>query len=390
MTAPYMSALKKAGKCSVKALKRVFTAGGLIKRLDRYIIKKFLGTYLFSIVLIISIAIIFDYNERIDKFAQSNAPWQKIVFDYYLNFIPYFANLFSSLFLFISVIFFTSKLADNSEIIAMKAAGVSFKRLMRPYMIAAGIVALFTFLMGAFVIPRGSEKMVNFTNTYIKKNKTTTAENVQLQVEPGVVAIISHFDITTKSGYGFALDKFVNKKLVSHLTAQTIQYDTLSERRNNWQLRSYKIREMQGMREKITSGMQLDTVIHMEPTDFLYTDNFQETMTFPELSEYIDKQKSRGASNITKFELEYHKRIASPFAAFILTIIGLSLSSEKRKGGMGLSLGVGLALSFSYIMFQTISATFAVQVGWPAVISVWIPNVVFMLIAWYLYRRAPK
>lgn len=361
-----------------------------ILRIDRYIIVKFLGTYIFSIALIISIAVIFDINERIDKLTQSHAPLKRIVVDYYMNFIPYFANLFSPLFVFISVIFFTSKLADNSEIIAMKSTGMSFKRLLRPYMITAALIAVTTFLLGAYVIPRGNVARVNFENRYIKKKNISSVDNVQLQVSPGVVAFISHFDMNSKSGYGFSLDKFVDKKLVAHLTAQTIRYDTLSAERYRWRLNMYNIRTIKGMREKLSSGAVIDTIIPMEPTDFMYTVNQQETLTLPELKEYIQRQTERGAANISPFEVEYHKRFATPFAAFILTLIGVSLSCEKRKGGMGLSLGIGLALSFSYILFQSISATFAINAGWPAMISVWIPNIIFIIIALFLYRRTPE
>ena len=361
-----------------------------LTRIDRYIMGKFLGTYIFLIVLIISIAIIFDFNERIDKFTQSHVAVEKIIFDYYLNFIPYFSNLFSALFTFIAVIFFTSKLADNSEIIAMKAAGMSFRRLLRPYMLSAALIAVTSFCLGAYVIPKGNVARVNFENKYIKKRDITSVENVQMQVDSGVVAFISHFDNTTKSGYGFSLDKFSDKKLVSHLTAQSIQYDTLAAERYHWKVRTYRIRELRGMREKITSGIQLDTIIPMEPSDFIYTNRQQETMTLPELDEFIAKQKLRGAANVSTFEVEYHQRFAMPFAAFILTLIGVSLSCEKRKGGMGLSLGIGLALSFSYILFHTISSTFAINAGWPAMISVWIPNILYTFIALYLYRRTPE
>lgn len=361
-----------------------------IPRIDRYIITKFLSTYIFLIAIIISIAVIFDFNERIDKFTQSHVPMEKVIFDYYLNFIPYFSNLFSPLFVFIAVIFFTSKLADNSEIIAMKAAGMSFKRLLRPYMVSAAIIAVTTFVLGAYVIPKGNIARVNFENAYIKKKKATSVDNVQMQVDTGVVAYITHFDNKTKSGYGFSLDKFVDKKLVSHLTAQTIQYDTLSDRRYSWTLRMYRIRTQVGMREKIESGNKLDTIIMMEPSDFLYTNKQQETMTLPQLDEFIDKQTLRGAAGVSTFEVEYHKRYAMPFAAFILTIIGVSLSCEKRKGGMGASIGVGLALSFSYILFQTISSTFATNAGWPPMLSVWLPNIVFAIIAFILYRKTPQ
>ncbi|MGM9693702.1 MAG: LptF/LptG family permease [Alloprevotella sp.] len=363
----------------------------LIGRIDRYIIYKFLSTYIFLITIIVVIAVIFDYNEKIDKLTVSHAPMQKIIFDYYVNFIPYFANLFSPLFVFIAVIFFTSKLADNSEIIAMKSTGMSFRRLLRPYMVSAGIIALTTFILGAYVIPQSNVSRVNFENRYIRKRGEITAvDNVQMQVDTGVVAYITHFDNITKSGYGFSLDKFENKKLVSHLTAQRIEYDTLSERRFSWTLRDYHIRTLQGMREKLESGNRLDTMLLMEPKDLFYVRNQQETMTVPQLKEFIGRQKLRGAAGVSTFEVEYYKRFATPFAAFILTLIGVSLSCEKRKGGMGASIGVGIALSFAYILFQTISATFAINAGWPVMISVWIPNIIFAIIAFVLFRRTPQ
>ncbi|MCI7316430.1 MAG: LptF/LptG family permease [Bacteroidales bacterium] len=360
-------------------------------RLDRYIIYKFLSTYIFLITIIVVIAVIFDFNEQIDKLTRSHAPMQKIIFDYYVNFIPYFANLFSPLFVFIAVIFFTSKLADNSEIIAMKSTGMSFRRLLRPYMVSAAIIALSSFLLGAYVIPQTSVERVNFYNRYIKKKTDITSiDNVQMQVDTGVVAYITYFDNVTKRGYGFSLDKFVDKKLVSHLTAQTITYDTLSERRCSWTLQQYQIRTLQGKREKLESGAKLDTIIMMEPKDFFFVRNQQETMTLPQLNEFIDRQKLRGAAGISTFEVEYHKRFAAPFAAFILTLIGVTLSCEKRKGGMGASIGAGIALSFAYILFQTISATFAINAGWPPMLSVWIPNILFAIIAGVLYRRTPQ
>ena len=361
-----------------------------IYKIDLYIIKKFLTTYFFLIAIIITIGIIFDFNTNIDRLTQSNATTKQIIFDYYLNFIPYFSNLFSPLFVFISVIFFTTKLADNSEIIAMKSSGMSFKRLLRPYMISAGLIAVSTFLLGAFIIPKGNIAKNDFYNLYIKKRNITVAENIQMQVDTGVVAYITRFDNIRKSGYGFSLDKFENKKLISHLTAQTLQYDTLAERPFSWTLRNYQIRTLVNGREEIKKGAIIDTVILMEPKDFFYVKGQQETLTLPELDEFIDKQKLRGAAGISTFEVEYHKRFASPFAAFILTLIGVSLSSEKRKGGMGFSIGTGIALSFTYIMFQTIFATFAINAGWSAMISCWIPNIIFAGIAFWLYKRAPQ
>ena len=369
----------------LKKLKPTF-----IKRLDWYIIKKFIGTYFFSIILIISIAIVFDVNEHLAKFTQYHAPLKAIVFDYYANFIPYFANLFSPLFVFISVIFFTSKLAGNSEIIAMLAAGVSFKRLMRPYMMSCVFISLLSYYLSAYVIPHGTIIRQNFETTYKNKKKNTAADNVQLQVGQGVIAYIQHYDNTSKKGYGFSLDKFENKKLVSHMTATDIQYDTISDTKYKWKVRNWKIRQLKGLREHITSGAQRDTVIIMEPADLVYSKGPQETFTSPELYDYISKQIDRGSSNVVQYQVEYHKRIAASFASFILTIIGLSLSSRKRKGGMGLYLGIGLALSFTYIMLQTISSTFAINASFPPMLAAWTPNIIFAFVAYFCYRHAPN
>lgn len=369
----------------MKKLKPTF-----IKRLDWYIIKKFIGTYFFSIILIISIAIVFDVNEHLAKFTQYHAPLKAIVFDYYANFIPYFANLFSPLFVFISVIFFTSKLAGNSEIIAMLAAGVSFKRLMRPYMISCVFISLLSYYLSAYVIPHGTIIRQNFETTYKNKKKNTAADNVQLQVGQGVIAYIQHYDNTSKKGYGFSLDKFENKKLVSHMTATDIQYDTISDTKYKWKLRNWKIRQLRGLREQITSGAQRDTIIIMEPADLVYSKGQQETFTSPELYDYISKQIDRGSNNVVQYQVEYHKRIAASFASFILTIIGLSLSSRKRKGGMGLYLGIGLALSFTYIMLQTISSTFAINADFPPMLAAWTPNIIFAFVAYFCYRHAPN
>lgn len=361
-----------------------------IKKIDGYLIRKFIGTYIYSIVLIISISIVFDVNENLAKFTTYHAPLRAIVFDYYANFVPYFANLFSPLFVFIAVIFFTSKLAGNSEIIAMLACGMSFKRLLRPYMISAALISVLNFYLGAYIIPQGTVVRHNFESQYKNSKKNTTASNVQLQVDKGVIAYISQYDDKHKTGYGFSLDKFENKKLVSHMTANVIKYDTISDSRYHWKAINYKIRTLKGMREHITSGMEIDTMIIMEPMDLVFSKGQQETFTSPELKRYISKQKDRGSSNVVQYEVEYHKRIATSFASFILTIIGLSLSSRKRKGGMGLYLGIGMALSFSYILLQTVCATFAINANTPPMLAAWIPNILYTFIAYYCYKKAPN
>jgi lipopolysaccharide export system permease protein len=369
---------------------RKITPAQFLSRLDRYIMAKFIGTYIYSIILIISIAIVFDVNENLSKFATNGAPLKAIVFDYYANFVPYFSNLFSPLFVFIAVIFFTSKLAGNSEIIAMLAAGVSFKRLMKPYMLSAAIIAVVNFYLISNVIPHGTVTRQDFEAKYKNSKRTTSASNVQLMVGPGIIAYIQSYDNRTKTGYGFSLDKFENKKLVSHMTASTIRYDSISDTRFHWKANNYKIRKLKGLREEITTGVMLDTVIHMEPMDLVFSKGQQETLTSSELRQYISKQTERGSGNVVQYEVEYHKRFATSFASFILTIIGVSLSSRKRKGGMGLYLGIGLALSFSYILLQTVSATFAINADTPPILAAWIPNILYSIIAYFCYRQAPN
>lgn len=361
-----------------------------IMLIDWYIIRKFIGTYIFSIILIISIGVVFDFNENLSKFTQYHAPWRAIIFDYYANFIPYYANLLSPLFVFITVIFFTSKLAGNSEIIAIMSSGMSFKRLLRPYMFTCVLIAGTTYYLNSYVIPHGNVVLQNFNSLYRNSKKNTSAENVQLMVGKGVTAYIQHYDDQMKRGYGFCLDKFEDKKLISHMTATEIQYDTISDSKYHWRAFNWKIRTLKGLREHIVSGEQRDTVILMEPTDLVYSKGQQETFTSPQLLSYISRQTARGSGNVVPYEVEFHKRIAMSFASFILTIIGASLSARKRKGGMGLYLGIGLALSTAYILLQTISATFAIQANTPPMLAAWIPNIIFIVIAYFCYRQAPN
>ncbi|MGL5317870.1 MAG: LptF/LptG family permease [Bacteroidales bacterium] len=357
-----------------------------MKKLDLYIIKKFLGTYVFSILLIIAIAVIFDINENLDKFLSKNAPVKAIAFDYYANFIPFFVNLFSPLFTFIAAIFFTSKLADNSEIIAILSSGVSFRRLMRPYMFSAFVIASLNFFLSGYIIPEGNKDMIEFQNTYVKNKKQEYASNIQLQVDSGVIAYIERYENPIKTGYRFSLERFEGKQLKSRLTAQTAKYDTAYR----WKLNDYLIRNFNGMKEEIIKGSSIDTIIEIEPQDFLISYGDEKQMTNPKLSSYIEKQKMRGMGNIKDFEIEYERRFAMSMASFILTIIGASVSARKVKGGMGLNIGIGLGLSFGYILFMTVTSSFAVSGQTSPRIAAWIPNIVFAVIALYLYRKAPN
>ena len=353
-----------------------------IKTLDKYIIKKFLGTYIFAILLILAIIVMFDINEKMDQFLR--APLKATIFDYYVNYLPYMANQFSPLFTFIAVIFFTSKMADNSEIIAILSSGVSFKRLLVPYMVSAAVIAAFTFTLDSFVIPPANVKRIEYQNKYIKDKGVDYGVNIQLQVAPGEIAYMSRFDNRLKSAYNFSLDKFDGKVLKSRMIASTAVYDTLYR----WTVKNYMIRDFNGMREGITTGSRLDTIIPIEPRDFLIAENDHEKMTTKELKEYIDRQKARGVANIKSFEIEYARRYAMTAAAFILTLIGMSLSSRKVKGGMGINIGVGLVLSFSYILFMTVTSTFAISGYTSPVVAMWIPNFIYLIIGIILYRKA--
>ena len=364
----------------------------LLKKLDWYIIKKFLGTYFFTIALIIIIMVVFDFNEHIDKLKDASV--HDIIFKYYLNFIPYFINMFSPLFVFIAIIFFTSKLAENSEIIAMFSTGMSFRRMMVPYLLSAAFIAGFTLYLGSQVIPKGNITRLAFEAenklSHYNRDNSDGTYNIQLEVEDGVIAYMESYQDYNKTGYRFALDKFDGKKLVSHMTARSITYDTLSVEKYHWKARNYMIRDMSGNIEEIFQGAEMDTIIRFEPADFLIKNGQHETMSSAELREYINRQKARGFGNIQDFEIEYHKRYAMSFAAFILTIMGVSLSSRKRKGGMGLYLGIGLGLSFGYILFQTVSSNFAITGSMSAFWAEWLPNFIYVPIAIFLYIKAPK
>ena len=355
----------------------------MFKLLDRYIIRKFLGTYVFAIVLLLAIVVMFDINEKLDSFIK--APLQATIVDYFLNFLPYFANQFSPLFTFIAVIFFTSKLAGNSEIIAMFSTGMSFRRLLRPYMVSATIIAALSFVLSAYIIPPANVKRINYTNTYVKNKRVDYGSNIMLMVAPGQIAYMNRYDNISRVGHRFSLESFdENKTLVSRLTATSIRWDTLY----NWRVMDYTIRDFHQDRELIDKGRQLDTIIPFEPRDFLISVNDHEKMTSPELSDYIERQKQRGVGNIKSFEVERERRYAMTAAAFILTVIGMTLSVRKVKGGMGLNIGIGLVLSFSYILFMTITQTFALSGLTSPFVAMWIPNLIYILIAIILYRRA--
>ena len=357
----------------------------MIKILDRYIIQKFLGTFFFALALILSITVVFDISEKIDDFLEKQAPFKAIVFDYYLNFIPYFANLFSPLFVFISVIFFTSRMAANTEIVAILGSGISFKRLIVPYMVAATVIASLAFYFNNWVIPHSTKVRLEFENRYIKNPFKFIYRNIHRQLSPGNFIFFESYNNSDNIGYQFSYEKFKDGKLYYKLMSDRIVWDsTLSK----WKLENYAIREINGMHEKLIQGVSFDTIYSFKPEEFQRRENNIETMDTPALRNYINEERLHGAENTTFMDVERYRRTSLPFATFILTIIGVSVSSRKVRGGIGIQIGFGILLSFTYIMFMQISQTFAINANFPALLAVWIPNIFFAVVAIFLYRKA--
>ena len=354
--------------------------------MDLYIIKKFLGTFFFSIVLILSIASVLDLTEKMDDFFESQVPLKEIIVDYYIPFLPYYMNMFSSLFIFISVIFFTSKLAGNSEIIAMHAAGISYHRLMVPYAISATILFVLSLWLGGWIIPRSSERMLHFTDKYIQHFTSENARNVQMEVEPGTILYIESFQRHSHTGYRCSIEHFDGKTLVSRTTADRIYYDSL----NNWHLENYTTRTFDDMHETLQRGERKSLILPITQDELFITAEQAQQMTTPELRHYMQRQRERGSGNVKAFEVEYHKRWASPLGAFIMTLLGVTMSSRKVRGGMGKNLGIGIVLTALYILFSTVSTTFSVNNVMSPFMAAWIPNLVFLAISIPLYIRASK
>ena len=358
-----------------------------MKIIDLYIIRNFLGTFIFTILIICLVAVVFDISEKIDDFIEKQAPLNEIVFDYYLNFIPYFANLFSPLFVFIAVIYFTSRMAANTEIIAILNSGISFRRLLLPYFISAFLIAAGTYYLAGYVIPRANVVRLNFENAYIKNPFVYKARNIHQQVKPGEFVYFESFNNFDNIGYLFSYEKYDGNELYYKLMSDRIRWDSTASK---WVVENYYIRHIDGLKESVETGMQMRQEYNFTPEEFSRRMNYIEAMDNDQLTEYIDQEKLRGSANLVFFQVEKYKRQATPFAAFVLTLIGVSLSSRKVRGGIGKQLGLGIAISFTFILFQQISTTFATNGSVPAIIAVWIPNIVFTALGLYLLRIAPK
>ncbi len=358
-----------------------------MKLLDRYIIGKFLGTFIFSMLLIILIVVVFDISEKIEDFVEKDAPLKAIIVDYYFNFIPYFVNLFSPLFTFIAVIFFTSRMASRTEIVAILSSGVSYTRLLFPYMLSATVIAILSLYFNNFVIPHATKKRIEFENRYIHNQFHNSDRNIHKQTSPGNYVYLQNYSTEDNVGYKFSIEKFSKGKLYYKLMADNIKWDSIKKQ---WSINDYYIRYINEMDEYIKKGKKLDTILSFTPDEFGRKDNTIETMDYYQLSKYAVSEKLKGSSNTELIDLEIDRRIAFPFATFILTLIGVSIASRKVRGGIGMHIGLGIGISFTFIMFMQVTTTFAASGLVSPLIAVWIPNIIFSFLAWYLLRNAQK
>ncbi len=357
----------------------------MFKKLDFYIIRRFLGTFFFSIVIIMAIAIVFDIQEKFDDFITKKAPLNEIVFDYYLNFIPYYVNLFSSLFVFISVIYFTSKMANDSEIIAIHASGISFNRFLRPYIFASFVLAVLSWLLIMYVIPDSNKIRLEFEDKYVFSRMQNWEQDIHRQVRPGIFIYIRNYNVDTESAFQFSMEKFENGKLVSKLNSAHARWNAEIEK---WQVYDYYIRNITAHGDSIIKGSVIDTVFYLTPEDFKQRTVYVEKLTLTELNEQIEIQTLQGTSTVNLLLVNKYQRWAYPFSTFILTILGVSLVNKKRRGSTVINVVIGLMLMFTYILFMQISTTFTIKASLNPIIAVWIPNIVYACIALYLYVKA--
>lgn len=359
-----------------------------LKKLDWYIIRKFMVTFFVAIALLAVIIIIFDVSEKIEDFVRKDAPLHAIIFDYYLGFIPYFMNMYSPMFVFLTVIFFTSKMTADSEVVAMLSSGISYHRLMVPYLVSAVLIMLLSMGLGMWVIPHQNGKKVDFEQKYIPRMKVRIGHDMHYKLENDHFVYLESFSAYNNTAYNFTLEDLSGGKLRSKITAESAQYDTTT---GKWKLRNWFIRDYdEGLHDHIRSGRQMDTVLSLTRDDFFLNKYTIRRLNEGELEQLIRTQIQRGDASVSEALMEKHNRFAMPFSALILTLIGVSLSTKKKRGGMGWNLAAGTALGFSYILFQQFSEMFVVTDTLPAGVAIWLPNYIYAAIAIYLYIKAPK
>lgn len=360
------------------------------KILDSYITRKFLGTFFLAIALIIIIVVVFDAVEKIDDFIEMKAPLKEIIFGYYTNFIPYFINLFCGLFTFIAVIYFTSQMAGRTEITAIQASGVSFRRLLWPYFLSAMLITGISLFLNLEVIPSANAKRVEFESQYLRKNKRVQYEpNIFRQIEPGVFAYVRNYNPSTNKASFMTIEQFEDNQIVASLEAGDVRYNEESGR---WEAPKYITHRFVGEDDIFELHEEkLDTLINLSEQELGKVENLITTMKINELNEFIEQQKAKGSDMIGIFEVERQKRFSYPISVFILTVIGVSLSARKMRSGTGVNIGIGVILCFTYIMLGRVFEEIAKgNEGAAAVALVWLPNMLFAIIATYIYRKAPK
>lgn len=358
-----------------------------IKIIDWYIIKKYLGTFVFTMAIFTVVIVIFDISEKLDNFLEYHAPVNKIIFQYYAGLVPFYLNMLSPLINFIAVIFFTAKMADQTEIVPILSGGASFNRFLKPYFIASGVIFFVSLLFNLFIIPETNQLKIDFENKYVWPVSYNAKMYTHMRLDKNTYVYIENFDNINKIGYKFNLEKFDGQDLKEKLVADQITWDSVKHR---WTIQKYSIRTINGLKETMTKGSKKDTVLDMTPKDFEIYDNIYQAMNMGELNERIRKEKIRGTGIMDNLLLEKYKRFVYPLSAFVLTLMGVSLSSRKVRGGVGLSLGIGIFLSFAYILFMQFSTMFALRGGLSPIIAVFIPNVIFGGLGLYLLKKAPK
>ena len=360
-----------------------------MKRLDRYILFKFSGTFFFAVGLLMMIIIVFDISENIDSFLKHNAPWQRVAIDHYLYSIPYFTNQFVHLFTFISVIFFTSKMANHSEVVAVLSSGVSFWRFLLPYIEGALLLAIMSLYLGNFLIPNLNEVRRKFKDEYIENLTKSAGRNVHLQTNKDEFVYVELYNVPRDLGYKFAIERYDGNELTYKMVSDIIYHDSVDD--HKWRIDALTERYIDGDRESIINRQRYDTIIeNLSATDFYNMKEDFEEMNFFELRDHIRMMRQRGTEGIRNYEVEMHQRMAQPAAILILTLIGAALSSRKIKGGMGMHLGFGIAIAFSYVLFAQIGKAFGVNGVLAPSLSAWIPNFLFALLAVYFLAKAPK
>jgi len=357
-----------------------------MKILDWYILKKFLKSYVFVVLVIELVVVIIHITENNENYINHELGFVQIA-GYYLDYIPYIANMIAPITIFITVVFMTSQLAQHSEIIAMLSSGISFRRLMRPYMIGALIIAGFSFYFGGWVIPNGNKERVAFELQYIKGAYHFTEKNIHIKIAPTTMLYLQSYNVTNNVGYKPTLETIEDGILLNKLEATRMEWQTETEK---WRLQNWKKREISGMDEIFTFGKTMDTTLQILPKDFASDYSRFETLTMNELYEYIDVLEMRGADDLEVYEIEKYIRYTAPFAALILTFIGLGVSARKARGGAGFQIALGFLLAFIYIIFFIFSRTSAEAGNIAPIIAIWIPNIIFTIIGLLIYQTVPR